>query len=91
LGDDLAALSGTVNLGGKRGIATITKEVAWRKTRFGWNFAVGHLPAEANETADALSRVHAPPGSDSKPFPQQLRSVTRREVPDIASLWIVPE
>ena len=35
-------------------------EIAWRTAAFSWDFVVGHLAAEANGLADALSRLDAP-------------------------------
>ena len=63
LGDNTAALSNSLSFKGRGGMARISKEIAWRKVRFAWRFAVGHLPSEANTLADALSRTSAPEGS----------------------------
>ena len=84
VGDNTGALTNALHLKGKGILAAIAREVAWRKERFGWSFAVGHVPTELNIVADALSRqheVHAPP------FPEQaLSAATRRHV-CLEGLW----
>jgi len=86
LGDNMAALNGAISLKGKSEIALITRELAWRKVRFGWHFACAHLPSEHNELADALSRLTAPRGN-RKCFPPALRASAARLLPDPESLW----
>jgi hypothetical protein len=88
LGDNLASLNGLIALRGKSELHRVTCELAWRKVRFGWRFAAGHLPAEANVLADALSRLEAPPPND-KAFPASLRGTTRRAFPNPEDLWVV--
>ena len=88
LGDSTAALSNSLSFKGRGGMARISKEIAWRKVRFAWRFAVGHLPCEANTVADALSRTSAPPGSEHKLFPELLRECRRREAPSRDRWWI---
>ena len=87
LGDNKASLQDAVCLGGKRQMAAISREIAWRQVRRRWSFACGHLPAEANTPADARSRLSAP---DPSPLPPMLHSAVRLEVPAISSLWKVP-
>ena len=65
----------------------MTREVAWRKVRRGWFYACGHLPAEYNEVADALSRLSAPAGN-RKEFPDALKASLARDFPDPESLWV---
>jgi len=88
LGDNLASLNGLVALRGKSELYRVTCEIAWREVRHGWRYAAGHLPAEANELADALSRLGAP-GANGKSFPEALRSCSRRHFPDPEKLWVV--
>ena len=88
LGDNLAALAGILNLRGRRAITVVTRELAWRRVRFAWRYAAGHLPAEHNLLADALSRLDAPAGSEHKVFPAELLDVTRRPAPAFDELWV---
>jgi hypothetical protein len=88
LGDNLASLNGLIALKGKSDLFRVTCEIAWRKVRFGWRFAAGHLPAEANLLADALSRLRAP-ASNAKAFPEALRGCSQRAFPDPETLWVV--
>jgi len=87
LGDNLAALNGMLSLRGKNALTAITREVAWRKVRYGWRYAAGHLPSEHNGAADALSRLHAPEGSDKKCLPPELGSASEIDCPDIETIW----
>ena len=59
-GDNTASLN--LALAGKsKGLnGYVGRELAWRKARFDWKFAVAHLPAEANALADRLSRLSDP-------------------------------
>jgi len=86
-GDSLAALGGILNLKGRNGLTRITREVAWRRVRYGWRYAVSHLPAEFNILADALSRIDAPSSSERKAFPDALRGVVRIPAPSLIDLW----
>jgi len=88
LGDNLASLSGLTALRGKSQLYRVTCELAWRKVRYGWKFAAGHLPAESNVLADALSRLSAP-APNTKTFPDALRGARRRDFPDPEHLWVV--
>jgi len=88
LGDNLAALSGILNLRGRKAITIVTRELSWRRVRYAWRYAAGHLPAEHNVLADALSRLDAPAGSEHKAFPAELRDVTRRPAPAFDELWV---
>ena len=79
LGDNLAAISGALALKGRADLSLVTREIAWRKVRRRWFYACGHLPAEFNDVADALSRLSAPEGNNKK-FPPELAS-SRARVP----------
>jgi len=87
LGDNLAALNGALHLRGRGALTLITKELSWRKVRLSWKFAAGHLPSEHNHLADALSRLHAPQGSERKSFPGELVNARRRDAPVVSELW----
>jgi len=87
LGDNTSALSTSLSYKGKAGMGRISREIAWRKVRYAWRFAVGHLPCEANTVADALSRTSAPDGADKKSFPTSLSDALRREAPWPADCW----
>ena len=88
LGDNLSALSDALQLDGTLMMRCVAQEIAWRKARFGWEFACGHLPAEANATADALSRLEAP---DAKPFPERLRGCRQVLALPVRHLWTIPD
>jgi len=85
-GDNLGALQGALHLRGRAGLSKITRELSWRKARHQWRFSVGHLPTEANLTADALSRLTAPEGSERKLLPASVSAATRREL-DVMAVW----
>ena len=87
LGDNLAALNGALHLKGRGQLAAVTKEISWRRVRYAWKYAAGHLPSEHNDHADALSRLHAPAGSECKAFPAALLSARRRDLPELESIW----
>ena len=84
LGDSTSALQDALNLVGRHEMVAIAREVAWRQIRGGWQFKVGHLPAEQNLFADALSRKHAP---DSVPFPRILVTATERQALEPMQVW----
>ena len=80
VGDNTAALSAALSFKGRGGLTILTREFSWRKVRHRWRLATGHLPAEANTVADALSRLCAPAGHESKAFPEALVGV-KEETP----------
>jgi len=86
-GDNTGALSNALSLKGKGGLNLISRELAWRKIRGRWRYAVAHLPAEGNTLADAVSRIHAPAGADQKAYPEELRAVERACARDPADWW----
>jgi len=86
LGDNLSSLNSIVSYRGRRHLAQITREVAWRKVRLGWHFAAGHLPSEMNVLADPLSRVAAP-GAHAKKVPKALCDASLVAFPDQDSIW----
>ena len=70
---------------GRSVMAAVAREIAWRQQRRGWAFRVGHIPAERNTIADALSRLHDTP---ALPFPAAaLRGASERRAPRIGDLW----
>jgi len=87
MGDNLAALNGAISLKGRSELSRITREMAWRKVRRGWRYACGHLPAECNEVADALSRLTAPAGN-RKAFPRALARSLPRVFTDPELMWV---
>ena len=87
LGDNLAALNGALSMKGKGSLATVTRELAWRRVRFAWHYAAGHLPTEHNTLADGLFRLHCPEDAEKKSFPPELLSLTRRAAPDLEDVW----
>jgi len=89
LGDNTGALANSLSFKGKGAQAQISRELAWRKVRHGWRFAVGHLPSEGNVLADCLSRTGAPDGSERREFPAALLSATRRAPPELDEWFVV--
>ena len=61
-GDNLGALNDALNLNSTSpGMNSIAREIAWRRIVRRWQYPVKHLPAEANDEADALSWLKAVP------------------------------
>ena len=87
VGDNTSSLTNLVNIKGRRSMAKVARELAWRKARYGWRYVVGHLPTEVNTMADALSRLADPQPS---PVPPVLEAVTRIPAPEVATIWQVP-
>ena len=88
LGDNIAALQLALSLKGKGALNTISREIAWRRCRHGWHYSVGHLAAEDNSLADALSRTSAPEGSDRKVNHEAFAQL-RREDPQLPrAAWL---
>ena len=77
LGDNVAALQCAVSLKGKGVLNTLSREIAWRRIRHSWRYAVGHVRAEENLVADALSRTAAPAGSERRDRPQGVAQLPR--------------
>jgi hypothetical protein len=77
-GDNIGSLANAIALKGGGSMNIVAREIALRTAWFDWQFAVEHLPAERNDEADALSRLHAVP---IRPFPQSLLHSRRRETP----------
>ena len=86
LGDNLSSLTRAIELQGRGKLTAITREISWRRVRLGWRYAVAHLPTEVNATADALSRLSAPEGSDIKPFPSDLKGARQIDNPDFSGV-----
>ena len=84
LGDSTSALQDALNLAGRHDMVCIAREVAWRQIIGGWQFKVGHLPAEHNLVSDALSRRFSP---DPLPLPRSLASATERRALDPMQAW----
>ena len=85
VGDNTAALSNALSLKGRGPLLAVSRELAWQRARKGWVFEVGHIPAEQNEVADALSRLCAVP---AKIFPANaLEGAQEVKAPKVDSLW----
>ena len=84
LGDSTSALQAALNLSGRREMVALAREVARRQIRGQWQFQVGHLPAEHNLFADALSRRFHP---SPVPFPEALASARERHAAEPMHLW----
>ena len=86
VGDNTGALANALQLKGKGILAAVAREIAWRKERLGWSFAVGHVPTELNIVADALSRQHEvhPP-----PFPSEALRAAKQRTINTEGLWKV--
>ena len=88
-GDNTASLQLALDLKGQREMNLISRELAWRKAREGWKFALAHLPEEQNKTADALSRQFAP---KPLPFPSSaLKNAKRILSSPPALVWRIAE
>ena len=73
-----------LDLKGKGSELAVAREVAWRKARRGWEYALGHLPTEKNNIADALSRLAESPES----YPHvALKNAKRVSAPLVGQLW----
>ena len=59
-GDNVASLHLALSHRSRGSLAAVGRELAWRKAKFSWRYAVAHLPAEANKLADRLSRLSDP-------------------------------
>ena len=79
------SLQQALDMKGKGPMLRISAELSWRKAKFGWLFAVGHLPTEANLLADALSRLSDP--TEPKDFPECLQGVHQAHPTPIHELW----
>ena len=88
LGDSMVALQNAMKLKGSTALMAVARELAWRKAKHGWLFTAGHLPAEANVVADALSRLSGP---DPQAVPRVLGKARYRQVPPLRALWQVPK
>ena len=77
LGDNVAALQCAISLRGRGPLNTLSREISWRRLRHAWWYAVGHVRAEDNDVADALSRTTAPEGSERRSRPAGVRDLKR--------------
>ena len=68
-GDNLGSLNVANGLGSTTPtMNAIAREIAWRRIVYKWRYKISPLPAEWNDEADALSRLHAVP---RRAFPKQ--------------------
>jgi len=86
LGDNLASLNLALSLKGHRVLGKTSREIAWRQIRQGWRYMCGHLPAELNDTADALSRMAAP-AEKARALPAVLQGVRQMTPPVLMDIW----
>ena len=84
VGDNLGALTAAVSTRGRGDVARICREVALRQARLGLHIAVGHLPSQLNDWADALSRVFAPKRPQ---MPQELLHLPLLAQPSTSDLF----
>ena len=89
-GDNTASLSMAMSLKCKGVEVAIARELAWRRARFGWTYAVAHLPAEANVLADTLSRVADPNRPKLVSQPSALLGAAEVKV-SVDALWSLPQ
>ena len=82
--DNTGSLQQALDLKGSGPYLAIARELAVRKARGRWAFTPGHLPAEQNVLADALSRLHAPA---KKAFPAALSAATHRDGGKPEGFW----
>ena len=85
VGDNTGSLQLALSLSGSNGLLAISRELTWRQARFGWVFAVGHLPTESNKWADALSRMtwQTQPGM----LPTALVGLPLWRPPAVPKIW----
>ncbi|CAK0901597.1 unnamed protein product [Prorocentrum cordatum] len=84
MGDNIGALTGAAHFRGRRELNAVTREISWRKAAFQWSYVVAHLPSEANDWADSLSRLAA---VSPKPLPQALRAAQAAPPPALDVIW----
>ena len=85
-GDNVASLQLALSHKGQGAIAIIGRELAWRKAKHLWQYAVAHLPAEANKLADRLSRLADPSFPPLASPPIELEGAARVHV-HLDRLW----
>ena len=88
LGDNVAALQCATTLAGRGPLNSLSREIAWRRIRHSWRYAVGHVRAEENEIADALSRTAAPEGSERRARPAGVEGLHRVSPELTPDTWI---
>ena len=85
LGDNTSALQEAITLRGRDSLAGPSQIIAVLDCRRSLCLQVAHLHNEANTTADALSRLHAPEGN-KKNFPSELAGCKRVVAPQASFL-----
>ena len=88
-GDSVASLQLAITHKSRVILAVIGRELAWRQAKFGWRYAVAHLPAEANKLADRLSRLSDPTLPPLTHQPAELEGAARAN-PHLEQLWSLP-
>ena len=84
IGDNLGALSVALARPGRGDLAKVCREIALRQAKWCLRIAVGHLPSELNDLADALSRLHSPA---PLPLPADIADLPRVPPPVHTSLF----
>ena len=91
-GDNTGSLQMALDGKGKGVCNELLRELAWRKARFRWDFAVAHLPSESNEIADTLSRLYMPQDDGSLPpktCPPSLVGAAEVHPKPLGSIWVL--
>ena len=85
VGDNTGSLQNSLDLKGKGALLAVSRELAWRKARYLWQYDVGHLPTEHNKLPDILSRISAP---NPEPWPAALvKGMKQVAPPHVQDIW----
>ena len=85
-GDNLASLNLAVSNKSRGLLGHVGRELAWRRAKFDWKFAVAHLPSESNKLVDRLSRLADPNLPSLSVLPPALEGAAEVKV-SVDSLW----
>ena len=86
LGDNVAALQEALDMKGRNAQLQLAQLLAILRGARSLTIAVAHLPSEANDAADTLSR-QAGPIADRKPWPFEAGCVRRLSPIALLELW----
>ena len=87
LGDNVASLNIALSGKAKGNMAAIARELSVLRARDHLQFSVGHLPAENNLIADAISRLSQP--SVPHTMPSQLVGAAEVRLGPLHSQWVL--
>ena len=93
-GDNTASLQMALDSKGKGATNELLREIAWRKAKHGWSFAVAHLPTESNVLADSLSRLFEPGDDGTVPHrscPPQLVGAAEVKPRPLSAIWTLQD